>query len=135
MSLQSERGEEATCKLAAGKEVVIETYCPAVLDSLGLEYEFFFFSSRRRHTRSDPDWSSDVCSSDLEPRLDDLEPAAARVRPRVEKRGDPPEAVRRRPDRDRDEWHGGGEDQPEVDETPAGQEQQQIGRASCRERV
>src|SRR3989440_3320729 len=28
----------------------------------------FFFSSRRRHTRSDRDWSSDVCSSDLPPR-------------------------------------------------------------------
>src|SRR5438034_10384132 len=27
---------------------------------------FFFFSSRRRHTRSLCDWSSDVCSSDLE---------------------------------------------------------------------
>src|SRR5206468_10481240 len=27
----------------------------------------FFFSSRRRHTRSDRDWSSDVCSSDLRP--------------------------------------------------------------------
>src|SRR3989440_1411285 len=26
----------------------------------------FFFSSRRRHTRSDRDWSSDVCSSDLD---------------------------------------------------------------------
>src|SRR5256712_6055276 len=26
---------------------------------------YFFFSSRRRHTRSDRDWSSDVCSSDL----------------------------------------------------------------------
>src|SRR5207247_4678335 len=25
----------------------------------------FFFSSRRRHTRSTRDWSSDVCSSDL----------------------------------------------------------------------
>src|SRR5256886_1475120 len=35
----------------------------------GLEYSmslvFFFFSSRRRHTRFDCDWSSDVCSSDL----------------------------------------------------------------------
>src|SRR5207249_1403774 len=36
------------------------------------EYSFvfllliFFFSSRRRHTRSKRDWSSDVCSSDLE---------------------------------------------------------------------
>src|SRR5256886_11321560 len=28
-------------------------------------YTFFFFSSRRRHTRFDCDWSSDVCSSDL----------------------------------------------------------------------
>src|SRR5207249_7704553 len=29
-------------------------------------FYFFFFSSRRRHTRSKRDWSSDVCSSDLE---------------------------------------------------------------------
>src|SRR5215813_14410632 len=27
---------------------------------------FFFFSSRRRHTRCGRDWSSDVCSSDLD---------------------------------------------------------------------
>src|SRR2546430_9101642 len=27
--------------------------------------DIFFFSSRRRHTRFDCDWSSDVCSSDL----------------------------------------------------------------------
>src|SRR6185369_193593 len=27
---------------------------------------FFFFSSRRRHTRFKCDWSSDVCSSDLD---------------------------------------------------------------------
>src|SRR5699024_11604150 len=29
------------------------------------ELSHFFFSSRRRHTRSKRDWSSDVCSSDL----------------------------------------------------------------------
>src|SRR6266850_3630857 len=29
--------------------------------------DFFFFSSRRRHTRLQGDWSSDVCSSDLAP--------------------------------------------------------------------
>src|SRR3712207_7666477 len=29
------------------------------------DYIFFFFSSRRRHTRYWRDWSSDVCSSDL----------------------------------------------------------------------
>src|SRR5438034_4517278 len=34
-----------------------------------LQLSFFFFSSRRRHTRSLCDWSSDVCSSDLEPAL------------------------------------------------------------------
>src|SRR5256886_7748558 len=32
----------------------------------------FFFSSRRRHTRFDCDWSSDVCSSDLEMTAADL---------------------------------------------------------------
>src|SRR2546430_3445347 len=32
--------------------------------SLG-SFVCFFFSSRRRHTRFDCDWSSDVCSSDL----------------------------------------------------------------------
>src|SRR5206468_6296585 len=43
----------------------------------------FFFSSRRRHTRSDRDWSSDVCSSDLDARPRDprrlLVPAAGRL--------------------------------------------------------
>src|SRR6267143_5484890 len=33
---------------------------------------FFFFSSRRRHTRWNCDWSSDVCSSDLDPSMRDL---------------------------------------------------------------
>src|SRR5260221_4786195 len=32
---------------------------------LDVNIYFFFFSSRRRHTRSLCDWSSDVCSSDL----------------------------------------------------------------------
>src|SRR5256885_3841614 len=31
---------------------------------------FFFFSSRRRHTRLQGDWSSDVCSSDLAATVD-----------------------------------------------------------------
>src|SRR5438067_4430169 len=35
------------------------------LDNRWLGYWFFFFSSRRRHTRSKRDWSSNVCSSDL----------------------------------------------------------------------
>src|SRR5690606_40040719 len=33
--------------------------------SSGLCVMWFFFSSRRRHTRFSRDWSSDVCSSDL----------------------------------------------------------------------
>src|SRR5438876_11111348 len=33
-------------------------------------HDFFFFSSRRRHTRWTGDWSSDVCSSDLATRVD-----------------------------------------------------------------
>src|SRR2546426_116209 len=32
---------------------------------MNLSCVFFFFSSRRRHTRLQGDWSSDVCSSDL----------------------------------------------------------------------
>src|SRR2546426_9026162 len=34
--------------------------------SIGSLFYFFFFSSRRRHTRLQGDWSSDVCSSDLD---------------------------------------------------------------------
>src|SRR5262245_64679528 len=36
-----------------------------------LFFIFFFFSSRRRHTRCLSDWSSDVCSSDLQHRRGD----------------------------------------------------------------
>src|SRR5690606_39327080 len=37
--------------------------------SVCVYYILFFFSSRRRHTRFSRDWSSDVCSSDLERRV------------------------------------------------------------------
>src|SRR5438034_1837573 len=40
-------------------------HCIAVHHAVYHGYLFFFFSSRRRHTRSLCDWSSDVCSSDL----------------------------------------------------------------------
>src|SRR3989475_10583710 len=43
-----------------------------------LVFLFFFFSSRRRHTRFDCDWSSDVCSSDLR-----RGPKKAAARPRA----------------------------------------------------
>src|SRR5437868_5735981 len=54
----------------------------------------FFFSSRRRHTRSKRDWSSDVCSSDLAPHgtarrpSDGTGPSGSRRRP-ADARGDP----------------------------------------------
>src|SRR5256885_4887775 len=43
---------------------------------------FFFFSSRRRHTRLQGDWSSDVCSSDL------IEAAAAKAAEGVDVQAD-----------------------------------------------
>src|SRR5436853_1468797 len=45
----------------------------ACMDSCVFVMLCFFFSSRRRHTRCLSDWSSDVCSSDLSCRIDDLE--------------------------------------------------------------
>src|SRR2546427_5325682 len=58
----------------------------------------FFFSSRRRHTRFDCDWSSDVCSSDLH----DLGTAPGPLcqapghdRPPVRRRGPPSVALHR----------------------------------------
>src|SRR5262249_56844516 len=39
--------------------------CQFLLVKLFDIYIYFFFSSRRRHTRLVSDWSSDVCSSDL----------------------------------------------------------------------
>src|SRR6266478_7519401 len=68
-------------------------------------YVFFFFSSRRRHTRFDCEWSSDVCSSDLfrppspgpsVPRLvatDELSALGAKVR--IEKAKSEKKLVRR----------------------------------------
>src|SRR5215467_15770566 len=47
----------------------------------GVVYIFFFFSSRRRHTRLQGDWSSDVCSSDLD--LHRPESAGPEVGPEV----------------------------------------------------
>src|SRR2546430_3956060 len=73
--------------------------------------EVFFFSSRRRHTRFDCDWSSDVCSSDLhvrgpQPASDRAfrgQHSAPRFRDRlphpVERGGTAPEARARRRDR------------------------------------
>src|SRR2546422_8297549 len=51
---------------------------------------FFFFSSRRRHTRCSRDWSSDVCSSDLEaPAIPATVPSRASKRSRSPPRFSP----------------------------------------------
>src|SRR5258707_7172778 len=56
MELTSRRREMVEEQIGS-THVVIERYVT--------RYAFFFFSSRRRHTRYWRDWSSDVCSSDL----------------------------------------------------------------------
>src|SRR5262245_65032341 len=51
----------ATCVIDG---TLIRVFCFFV-DLVDVTLVFFFFSSRRRHTRCLSDWSSDVCSSDL----------------------------------------------------------------------
>src|SRR5437867_5867872 len=87
---------------------------------------FFFFSSRRRHTRSYGDWSSDVCSSDLENNHRPFPPSfRAAVKPSMN------DIVFR-------EIAGSGRGKAEMDrsvEFNLCRLTIKIGRASCRERV
>src|SRR5256886_10799893 len=94
---------------------------------VGLIILCFFFSSRRRHTRFDCDWSSDVCSSDLHYMLNSIVVAYGGHT------GDDdavehvvPDDGERRAVVLKVEGRGG---RPEV------QRELEIGRASCRERV
>src|SRR5690349_24405510 len=84
---------------------------------MSLDY-IFFFSSRRRHTRSLRDWSSDVCSSDL---LSTCGERIACVAARTKELREHGAAFLREHAR----AHLGAVIEPRV----------QIGRASCRERV
>src|SRR5688572_31112170 len=59
-------------------------------NTVGMGDAGFFFSSRRRHTRFDCDWSSDVCSSDLQRRREAQ--AAAPAGRRVSRAGGPAQA-------------------------------------------
>src|SRR5205807_4692174 len=59
----------------------------------------FFFSSRRRHTRLQGDWSSDVCSSDLAGRRRGAAPHPALLRGAPLSEGADPEARLPRPAR------------------------------------
>src|SRR5256886_13271748 len=56
------------CRASVSKRIMLrESGMSPKLLRIGCEMQLslFFFSSRRRHTRFDCDWSSDVCSSDL----------------------------------------------------------------------
>src|SRR2546429_5018294 len=87
---------------------------------------FFFFSSRRRHTRCSRDWSSDVCSSDLtqEKRRELAEYLA-------------PYRLNALADHPWKQWAEHAQAPGEAGHRiPGGQSRwSQIGRASCRERV
>src|SRR5688500_20284963 len=85
----------------------------------------FFFASRRRHTRLQGDWSSDVCSSDLVQQAHGLGAEAARHRPEA---GEEEPIVVPALD-ERVNRVAVGLDRRDDDLTV------QIGRASCRERV
>src|SRR5262245_64752963 len=92
-----------------------------------LTFVFFFFSSRRRHTRCLSDWSSDVCSSDLQ--LDRI--AQQLIEPLDCLLGVGRGIVAPL---------AGNRDAPQIPETSrfggaALTQGQKIGRASCRERV
>src|SRR5438067_13617995 len=84
----------------------------------------FFFSSRRRHTRSKRDWSSDVCSSDLWATDARIEPASR------------PRAAGNDPCRDPVPPRAAASPPKQRPHAPArGGAAAEIGRASCRERV
>src|SRR5688500_19520245 len=79
---------------------------------------FFFFSSRRRHTRLQGDWSSDVCSSDLS-RVEMRERPALQIPHGQEHRADAAGGI------------GKGEEIREVE--PARSEERRVGK-ECRSR-
>src|SRR5256886_12501690 len=57
-TVEEVKGDTALVRLSGGQAFQV-SIPPEVRDKVN-----FFFSSRRRHTRFDCDWSSDVCSSD-----------------------------------------------------------------------
>src|SRR5690349_22501810 len=88
---------------------------------------FFFFSSRRRHTRSLRDWSSDVCSSDLPDRHLRAIDEAGLGRSALDLSLSPAGSLRgARPGEEFQTYLRGGS---------FARKYREIGRASCRERV
>src|SRR6267378_4644327 len=67
--IENQQNAVPIAQLAQARQKSIGRYYVATLalnrlDQDGGDFAGFFFSSRRRHTRSLRDWSSDVCSSD-----------------------------------------------------------------------
>src|SRR5256885_8096323 len=87
----------------------------------------FFFSSRRRHTRLQGDWSSDVCSSDLRPITGSLSRRCAPTTRSETRPGRRRTAPRQAPG----DWARRAASRP-PGTACAGRSQ--IGRAACRER-
>src|SRR5690606_41088683 len=93
---------------------------------------FFFFSSRRRHTRFSRDWSSDVCSSDLggtgSGRATDADPGGKAMHRRRARAAVLAALF---------QWDLVGQDltQALAAAAGAGALNEEIGRASCRERM
>src|SRR5438034_9978391 len=95
----------------------------------------FFFSSRRRHTRSLCDWSSDVCSSDLGWGF--AWPANRRIiynRASADPSGKPWSEKKKLIWWDAEAKKWVGNDVPDFSPTMAPDAPREIGRASCRER-
>src|SRR5207247_7641435 len=86
----------------------------------------FFFSSRRRHTRSTRDWSSDVCSSDLSMTALSPDPQTLFTVTAPTRSGRPPPSAA---------CLAGFWPSPAERTLPMTTSFTQIGRASCRERV
>src|SRR2546430_8093946 len=55
----------SSMRVSGRTEMSLDYKCAASYFNIVSVQLCFFFSSRRRHTRFDCDWSSDVCSSDL----------------------------------------------------------------------
>src|SRR5438046_10163797 len=109
-------------------------------------YLFFFFSSRRRHTILVSDWSSDVCSSDLERAVTTpgyfrafeeeatLGPTYRRLGELYEQRGDTAREIGRASCRERGENWGGGRKLTKKEERKGRREREMIaGRVDIRE--
>src|SRR5256885_5626649 len=91
---------------------------------------WFFFSSRRRHTRLQGDWSSDVCSSDLG------KPLEAVFRPTVNRTNQKflqGECEMFRPGKTKEQTQTTDDTADHTPQSSYGSSK--IGRASCRERV